>query len=178
MYISNEIANDERKQETHKKIMKSLPQFKQTYEFFRKKYSLPEYEFMNETFEIEILCEIETELFLKRIRKQVAEKISAGLRTLEMFLNAQNAPLFVFNIIKSFDASDKEVINGLYRMFAEFEIEAFSLENKYDEKKEAEFIKKVCSKWQNITEDMSKINEAMFIGFKKDPKSNEKSYFG
>jgi hypothetical protein len=133
---------------------------------------------MNENFEIEVLCELETELLLKRIRKQINDKVSSGLRAMEMFLNPQNAPLFVYSVVKSFISEDKEIIMKLYKIFAGYEIESFDLENNYNEKKEAEFIKKVCSEWKEIIQDMNKIQKAMELGFKKDSKVNEKSYFG
>jgi hypothetical protein len=172
-------SETDKKQEQHKKTpIKSLPEFKKTYEQLRKKYNLPEYSFLNENFEIEILCELETELLLKRIRKQLTDKISSGLRITEMLINPQNGPMFIFNVVRSFNVDDKSLVNELYKKFAEFEIEAFSLETKYDEKKEAEFIRTVCKEWPEISENLEKINKSMKIGFKKDLKANEKSYFG
>jgi len=165
--------------EEHKEKKKSkLDLLKEQYKPLQNKYSLPEFKILNENFEIETLAGEETEVLLKRIRKHLTEKISAGLRALEMFLNPQNAPIFIFKVIKSFTSTDKEVLDRTYNKFAGFEIEAFGLENDYDEKKEAEFIKKVCGEWKEICEDFNRIYSSMKLSYKKESKKHDKSYFG
>ena len=111
-----------------------LTKLKKEYEIIKKKYALPDFKFMNETFEIETIPSEDTELFLKRIRKNITEKISSGLRAMEMFLNPQPTPIFLFKIIKAFSSDDKVIIEELYHKFTYFEIEAFGLENCYVEK--------------------------------------------
>ena len=133
---------------------------------------------MNHNFEIETIPSEDTELFLKRIRKNMTEKISSGLRAMEMFLNPQPSPIFIFKIIKSFSSSDKDTVAELYHQFAGLEIEAFGLENFYDEKKEAEFIKKVADEWPEISKGLDKIYKVMKSGHKNESKNQEKSYFG
>ncbi len=155
-----------------------LKKLKQEYETIRKKYSLPEFKFMNETFEIETIPSEDTDLFLKRIRKNMTEKISSGLRAMEMFLNPQPTPMFLFKIIKAFSSDDKAVIEDIYEKFTYFEIEAFGLENSYDEKKEAEFIRQVAKDWSEIADGLDKIYQSMKLYNKKESKKSEKSYFG
>jgi hypothetical protein len=169
---------EENKTHEKQKEHNDLKKIKEKYKSFQEKYSLPDFKFLNENFEIENVLSEETEIFIKRIRKQMTEKISVGLRALEMFTNPQNSPIFIFNIIKSFSASDKELINELYKKFSEFEIDAFGLENSYDEKKEVEFIKRISGEWTEISGDFDKIYRAMKSGHKQDSKKNEKSYFG
>ena len=158
----------------HEDIVK----FRAKYEAFRKKNDLPDFNFMNENFEIENMACEETELFAKKIRKQIMEKVSFGLRSLEMFKNPQNAPLFIFSVIKAFNQADKENIDLLYNKFADLEIEAFGLETIYDEKKEIDFLKKVCKDWEDSCEDFNKIYESMKSGHKQGLKKQTKSYFG
>jgi len=155
-----------------------LKKLKKEYENFRSKYNLPEFSFMNENFEIESIDAEETELFLKRIRKHMTEKIFYVLRSLEVFLNAQNAPLFMFEIIKSLTAVEKEHIRELYKRLAQYEIEAFGLEAKYDEKKEAEFIIKFSKDWKEASIDLIQIYGFMKEGYKKHDKKENKSYLG
>ncbi len=155
-----------------------LKKIKINYEIFHKKYGLPEFSFMNENFEIENIDSEETELFLKRMRKHITEKIFYILRTLEVFLNAQNAPMYMFNIIKSMTSTEKEHITELYKRLAKYEIEAFGLEAKYDEKKEAEFIKKFSIDWKDASEDLIQIYEFMKEGYNKQGKKENKSYLG
>lgn len=161
-----------------KKEQGNLRHIKEQYGKIRIKYNLPEFSFINENFEIENIDVRETEIFVKMIRKHITEKIFYVLRSLEIFLNAQNAPLFMFDIIKSMTAPEKELIRDLYKRMAQYEIEAFGLEAQYNEKKEAEFIKKLCSDWKDISSDLVKIYGYMKEGYKKHDKKQEKSYLG
>ena len=156
----------------------NLEEIRSQYKKIQSKYDLPDFEVLNENFEIECLFQEETELLVKKIRKQIMEKVSSGLRALEMFLNPQNAPMFIFSVIKSFSSSDKKVIEELYAQFAEFEIEAFGLENIYNEEGEAALVKKICKEWPGISKEFDIIYKSMKINYKKASKKNEKSYLG
>lgn len=165
--------NDEnKKQENH-----NLKKLKEKYEELRKKYALPEFKFLNENFEIED-TEADSELIIKKIRKQIVEKMYSYLRTLEAFINPQNAPIFVFNIIKSLDNSDLEIIKKLYNQLAEFEIEAFGLESFYEEKEEIEFIKKVSKVWPEIAQKLNSIYKTLKKNFNSETEKKSKSYLG
>jgi len=157
----------------------SLEKLKQEYEKLREKYGLPGFTYMNENFEIESVAGEETELLIKRIRKQVTEKIYYYLRTLETFMNPQNSPMFIFDIIKSFGNYEQELIKNLYKKLAGFEINFFGLEIVYSEKKEADFVKKIAEEWPEINKNLEKIHEAMKNNYNKDnSKKTSKSYVG
>jgi hypothetical protein len=160
-----------------KKERLDLDELKQRYSILKEKYSLPDFKVVNENFEIENI-DPESELIIKAIRKHMTEKIFYVLRSLEMFMNPQNAPLFIFNVIKSISESDKELIKQLYERVSTYEIDAFGLEAEYDEKKEAEFIKRFCIEWKEVSSDLKQIYSAMKDNHKKDSKKSEKSYFG
>jgi len=162
-----------------KKSGETLADFKDEYNKFKEKYKLPSFEYLNENFEIENICGEETETFLRRVRKQVTEKIFYQLRTLEAFMNPQNSPLFIFNIIKSFTSFEQELIKKIYNKLAGFEVDFFELEINYSEKKEAEFIKKVAEEWPEINADLIKIHSAMKTSYNKEAsKKPSKSYVG
>ncbi len=161
-----------------KKECGNLEKLKDRYAALKKKYGLPEFKFLNENFEIENIDIGETELLAKMIRKHMTEKVFYVLRSLEMFLNPQNAPLFIFDIIKSFSESDRALIKELYTKIAHYEIEAFGLEGNYSEKNEADFIKKFSDDWKSISEDLRKIYASMKDGHKKDLRKGSKSYLG
>ena len=156
----------------------NIKKLKDRYEELKKKYSLPEFSFMNNNFEIENIEIEETELFAKMIRKHMTEKIFFVLRSLEMFINPQSAPMFIMNIIKQLSETEKATIKELYQKIARYEIEAFGLETEYDEKKEVEFIKKLAEDWKSISEDMKVIYRAMKENHEKEFKKSNKSYFG
>ena len=158
---------------------KDIAKFRSEYGEFKDEYKLPTFEFLNENFEIENLAGDETELFLKRIRKQITEKIYYHLRTLEAFMNPSNAPMFIFNIIKSFTSFEQELIKKVYNQLAGFEVDFFELEVICDEAKEANFIKKVALEWPEINEVLLKIHASMKLGYNKEAsKKPSKSYVG
>lgn len=169
---------EENKEKLVKKREANIRKLKDNYELYRKKYGFMDFKFINDNFEIENIDSEETELFLKQIRKHMTEKIFYILRTLETFMNPQNAPMFIFNIIKYFSESEKELIQELYKKMAKYEIHAFGLEAVYDEKREADFIKKVSLEWKEISVDLDKLYIAMMGNHEKDSKKTTKSYFG
>lgn len=156
---------------------RDIESLKANYDLLKKKYSLPEFKFLNENFEIENI-DPESEIILKAIRKHVTEKVFYVLRSLETFMNPSNAPMFIFDIIKMLSESEKELIKNLYNRIVVYEVEAFGLEAEYDEKNEAEFIKRVSLDWKDISLDLKKIYSAMKISDTREAKKSEKSYFG
>jgi hypothetical protein len=173
-----EIRKEDKEAKKEDKKKSSLDKLKKTYEEYKKKYDLPEFRELNENFEIEGIDSEDTEVLLKIIRKHLTEKMFYILRTLETFLNPSNAPMFVFTMIKSFSESEKELIQELYKRIAKHEIEAFGLEAKYDEKKEAEFIKKAYLEWKTVSDDLLLVYKSMKENFDKESKKSTKSYFG
>ena len=105
----------------------NLENLKKQYFLMQKKYRLPDFKFLNETFEIENIEIYETELLLKMIRKHITEKVFYILRMLETLINPSNAPMFIFNILKSFNDGEKEMIKTFYERLSKYEVEAFGL---------------------------------------------------
>jgi len=155
----------------------NLEKLKKAFGPLKKKYSLPEFKYLNENFEVELVSE-DTDTLLKRIRKQIMEKVFWNLRTLETFLNPQSAPIFIFNIIKTLTTKDKEMIGDLYKKLAEYEVEAFRLEAIYNEKAEADFIKSVGKDWKQISEELDTLGKSMKENYNLEFKKQSKSYFG
>jgi predicted small metal-binding protein len=155
-----------------------LEKLKENYKKLNDKYSLPSFQFMNENFEIESIAEESTELLVKRVRKNVRDKIHAMTAVFETFINPTSAPMFVFNVIKGFNNGEKETIERLYKKFAELEIDAFNLEIVYSEKAEAEYIKKVCELWKNSEMDLKNLYKSMKESYGLETKKSDKSYFG
>jgi hypothetical protein len=149
------------------------------YQKIAKEHKLPDFNFLNENFEVELENIEEGDLIIRKVRKQIVEKISYHIRTLEAFLNPSNAPLFVMNMLKGFGTQEQELVKGLYDKLGDFEIDSFGLEIEYSEQKEIEFIKNVCDDWKNIISDLHKIHGSMKKSSNKEvPKKNHKSYFG
>ena len=164
--------------EKEKKDESSLNKLKNSYNSLKSKYNLPEFKILNENFEIESLSGDETDILLKKIRKQLMEKVFFNIRTLETFLNPSNAPLFIFNIIKTFTEADKNLISGLYKQMSVYEVESFGLEAKYSEEGEAKLIKQVWSEWPKISEALDSLYKSIKANYNQESKKQSKSYFG
>ncbi len=158
-------------------ISTTLEELKKQYEQFKKKYNLPDFTDLNKQFDVEEI-DIETEFLLRRIRRIIAEKIAGYLRFIEVILNPNNTPLFLFKIIKKLDSEDREKLSKLYEKLGAFEIELVSLDLDYDEKKEADFINKCFKIFNNeIRSDLLNLVKKMNNGDDNSKKVNG-DYFG
>jgi hypothetical protein len=156
----------------------SLDNLKKDYSELQKKYGLPSFREMNEDFHIEKIAESETELLIKEIRRFIGDRIMGYMRFVENLLNPVNVPMFVFSIVKLLDSDDKKALQEVYKKMMEMEISFIELDLKFDENKEAEFVKDYYNKWQEMKEDLFKIISK--INKKRDNKSEagDKGYFG
>ncbi|MBD3283177.1 hypothetical protein GF396_02695 [Candidatus Pacearchaeota archaeon] len=101
------------------------------------------------------------------------------MRFLEIILNPSNAPMFFFKLIKKLDREDKDVVSRIYESFGLLEVEVISLDLKYNEEREAMFIKKVFEIFnKEIKEILLKITEKLVNGEDFQIKENNGSYFG
>ncbi len=155
-----------------------LDSLKSKYETARKKYNLPAFALLNEQFEIERIADRETEMLLREVRKSITEKAVAFLRFLELMLNPSNAPFFMFTIIKNLNSPDKKIIEQIYERLCEFEIKAISLDLKYNETKEADFIKFASREWKSMEGQFTELDEIITRAWKSSSKKKERDYFG
>lgn len=127
------------------------------YNILKVKYNLPEFSKLNELFDIEEINP-ETQLLLKKIRENIEEKISEYTRFIEVILNPSNATIFFFKILKKLDSSDRESLSLIYERLSKFELKTISLDIKYKEESEAEFIKETYNIFnKEMKEDLLKI---------------------
>ncbi|MDD5192240.1 MAG: hypothetical protein PHH54_05875 [Candidatus Nanoarchaeia archaeon] len=154
-----------------------LDDVREEYNQFKKKYDLPEFNKLNEVFDIEDLIEYESEFLLRRIRKIISERISGYLRFFEIILNPSNSPIFFFKIIKKLNNDDREKLNKIYERFGNLEIGLIKLDLDYDEKKEAEFIKDIFNVFSEIKPDILSVIDKMLDGGSREEK-DKSSYFG
>ena len=160
------------------RIESSLEKLKKDYEKLQKKYKLPSFQQLNEEFEIERIAEHETDILLREIRKAITEKAVAFLRFLELMINPTAAPFFLLSVIKHLGASDKKIVEEIYRKVCEFEIKAIALDMKYNENAEAEFIRDSAKKWQAMHPDFQEMSRAIDRAWNASFEKKERSYFG
>lgn len=153
-----------------------LAELKRGYAKFQERYKLPKFEQLNREFKIEKIQEYQTEFLLREIRLAISERITAFLHFLELFLNPTVAPVFILAALKELGASDKELIERLYKELVAIELNSVILDLSYDEKKEAAFIKETAQKWQALKPELQAFSELLL---RLSPaKERKKSYVG
>jgi len=153
-----------------------LEKLKIVYEGFKDKYNLPEFSQLNSVFDLEDV-DLESDCFLRKVRRAVSEKIVGHLRFIETILNPSNAPMFFFRLLKNVEQEDKEFLNRQLDELSIFEIELIKLDLEYDELKEAEFIKKSYIWFFESKERFSKFLDKL-MKHHKSSENNSKSYLG
>lgn len=155
-----------------------LDKLKQDYEKFRIKYDLPQFHELNKIFDIEETC-IETDFLLRRIRRIIGDRITAYSRFADVILNPSNAPIFFLRLIKKLEVKDREILNEVYETLGKLEFEVLNLDLDYDEKKEADFIKKTFELFGNdIRQKLLEIIKKLSNEDNGDKKESSRSYFG
>jgi hypothetical protein len=153
-----------------------LKELKEEYGKLIKEYNLPSFRELEEEFEVSKL-EKESESVLRAVRKTMMEKIMNSLGFVEMMLNPMNAPQMYFVYLNSMSSEDKKSIEKIYEVLAELSIASLEREVDYDEKEEAELIKRILKTWNGIKPEFRMVLKNM----KKpnhNPAKRERSYFG
>ncbi len=157
--------------------MENLQKLKKQYLSLKKKHKLPDFDKLNEDFEIEKLQEHETDFLLREIRRTMVEKVSVVLKFLEIIVSPNEAsPAFVFAMIKEIKPETKKNIEQLYRQLSAVEISSIALDLDYNEKSEAAFIKDQNKKWEATKKDLKALIKNFDSVWKSE--SAKKSYVG
>jgi len=155
-----------------------LEKLKKEYKKFCKKYKLPKFSELNQEFEIEKIQEKETDFLLREIRRAISDKIAAFLRFFELFLNPQNAPVFILVLLKKLNAKDKKISEKIYHQLVKFELSSLNLDIVYNEKKESEFIKQINEGWKKLKPYLKEFSKTIERKEVKEKVKKRKSYFG
>lgn len=155
----------------------SIEDLEKRYNEMQKKYSLPSFEKLNEDFYIERLAECETRHLLREVRKFISEKMSSYFKFLESILNPINAPVLIHSIVRVLTHEEKEKLDEMYSEMERVQLEIFSLDTIYQEKKEADFIKFACEKWDVMKKEMEEIITNIKNNWAKLEEKKENNYF-
>ena len=156
----------------------SLNELKKNYKKVQKKYNLPEFEKLNEDFQIEKLSELETDYLIREVRRFMGEKFSNYLRFVEAILNPTNVPTFIFSIVKSIRTEERNKLMEIYKQISKLELELIELDISFSEKNEANFIKGSYDIWQKIKQDTLGIITVIKSNWDNKFEGKSKGYFG
>jgi len=155
-----------------------LESLKENYKKIQKRYDLPEFEKLNEDFQIEKLAETETDFLVREIRKFIADKFMNYLRFIESILNPVNVPMFVFSVIKTIGEEEKKRLSEIYKKLAKCEVELIKLDLEFSEDTEAVFVKEHYELWQEMKKGILEVIEVIKKNWDNKLESNGKGYFG
>ena len=155
-----------------------LENLKKEYSKLQKKYSLPQFEKLNEDFGIEKASESESEIPIREIRKQISEKIYNYLRLVETLINPVNAPMSILSVVKTLNIEDRNKLAEVYKKFVKSEIQLVLTDVEFSEKREAEFIKETFKTWQEAKKEMIDVLGKVEKNLENKSESNGRKYFG
>jgi len=155
---------------------KRLDKLKKDYEILRKKYNLPNFDKINDDFEIEKLAEKETDFLIRNVRREILEKIANYMKFLEALLNPTNAPLLFMVLTNQITEKEKKIVNELYTKFGKYLIKSTLLDNDSNEKKEAELILEIYKEWREIKKQFKELIEVFDSSFEKKKEKKIKNY--
>jgi hypothetical protein len=157
---------------------RNIDDLKTEYSKYLSKYSLPEFSELNKLFDIEGV-DLQTEFFLRKVRRVISDRISAYLRFAEIILNPSNAPMFFFKLVKKLDSKDRENLSEVYESLSLLELEVIRLDLDYSEINEADFIKKTYKLFDEDSRvKLLEIIKKLGNGDNNNKKENNGSYFG
>ncbi|MBI2628981.1 hypothetical protein HYW74_02770 [Candidatus Pacearchaeota archaeon] len=157
--------------------MNELDQIKEKYLELQKKYSLPNFEQLNEEFDIG-KSEFNHDTILRDVRKSMVNKFFAILSFTELLLNPSTGSMFYMFLVKGINSKEKEILNGLFDRLGDIEIDSFELDVTYNEKAEAKFISEKYKVWQEIKKELTQVLDSLKKNWGSRGIKKEKTYFG
>lgn len=149
---------------------------KKDYGILRKKYSLPNFDRLNNEFEI---VSIENKNFLLReIRRRITEKLDAYAKIIESVLQPDTASLSAMHECKFIEEKDKENIYTIYKKLAIIDRNSI-IASLGDDSDNAEFIKTSFEEWGKIKVNIKPIAEKLKSTWENDTDVKEElGYLG
>ena len=149
---------------------------KKQYKKLEKKYKLPSFDKFDKEFEISTL---DTDDFLLRnTRRRMNNKLTFFTQIFDTILFPNPSSLISMHESKSCSEEEKNKIMKFYNKLMTLERESLSFDVEPDDKKEAEFIKKLWKQWLKIKKETNKLVEKMKESWKDEDKKIKNHYFG
>jgi len=126
---------------------------KEEYNKLQKKYNLPNFEDMNNEFEIITIEKID--FLLREIRRKISEKIELLAKLLEGILQPETT-LTHFKESNIFSDEEREEVYGLFRSLMFFHRASIETALNENDKKTADFINSFWKKWTKIKNNLEK----------------------
>lgn len=148
------------------------------YNNLKKKYKLPDFEKLNNEFELSSYKDIDPKFLLRNIRKRIIEKVASIVRFLEEILHPSGQSIVIMNEIKFFDENKLNGINSLLKRFMLIARQSLVLDTGLNESENADFITAVLKEWPDLKKELRIIAIVLRDSWKEEEKTDTESYFG
>ncbi|MCD4666526.1 hypothetical protein K8R47_01820 [archaeon] len=145
-------------------------------EYQKLRYKLPNFEDLNNEFELEFIKE--KGFLLRQIRRRLNEKVIFYARIIESLLYPIQNSIINMHEIKFFSKEEKEEIEKIYKKIMAIERESLYLDVNYSDQKDVDFINKIFKEWNELRKNLTKITEKMKDSWNKELKRESNNYFG
>jgi len=151
---------------------------KEAYEILRKKYNLPNFDDLNNEFEISSIKKPSIEFLLRIIRRRITDKLAMFCNILQSLIMPNTGSAVNLHEIKFFTEDDRVKIEKLLSDMMYLERKSLLLDINSEEKVEAEFLKTAMGYWPGFSLEMMRIVDKMSSGWKTEEKIDKTQYFG
>jgi hypothetical protein len=149
---------------------------KESYDRLRKKHNLPDFDKINNEFEISTLEK--DDFLIRAVRRRMAEKLSHFAKFLEDLLSP-DASFASMTECRDITEDDKQQIFDLFQKLMYFGTLSSQLDLLCDDDKEVDFIIKFFAEWQAIKKDLNLLLEKIKSSWtEKDSKDFKATYLG
>ncbi|MDO8628393.1 MAG: hypothetical protein Q7R56_01405 [Nanoarchaeota archaeon] len=150
---------------------------KQAYQKIAKKHDLPNWEAINEEFEISVI-ELEDLSVLKQVRRKIADKCNQFASILESFIQPNPGSFINLEETKFFNEEEIRIIYDLLKEFMYLERRSLSLDVLHNEAEDVRYINDSFQLWKKVKKDLEKFTLTLKEGWKKELKTTKYHYFG
>ena len=157
---------------------RDLDEIKKMFEEAKKIYNLPNWNNLEENFDVSKAFTGEGGIVLRDIRRKMNEKIASYLHLFETFINPQSTPMFIMNVLKNLDEDDWKNVRRSYKELASLQFKQILADTIYSEEKEAELIKEIYKMWEKEKKGIAEIIEVLDKKYSENSSDKKKSYFG
>ena len=144
----------------------------------KKKYKLPDFEKLNDEFELSSFKDIDPRFLLRNIRRKIVDRITLTSRLLEGIIHPLGSSVINMSEIKYFDDNRLNEVNLLIKKLMLIERQSLVIDVDLKEAEDADFINAAFKEWLDIKKELKNIAVTLRDSWKEEEKKDTEDYFG
>lgn len=145
-------------------------------EYKKLKYKLPDFNELNNEFELNTIKN--KNFLLRQIRRRINEKVIFYCKILEGLLYPNTSDIIGMHEIMSFSEVEKKKLSDFYKKLMVFERQSLKLDVNPNNEEDIKYINEIFKSWKKFKEEMINITEKMQASWKKEEPVTKDVYFG